>query len=269
MSARIDQPSQIGEYDAGMQVLLQTLWGEGFLSPGGPEEVACLLEGSDIRGCRVLDIGCGLGAVDELLVLRHGAHSVLGVDVDPGLLEGMAQRLRRAGLAGRITPLCVAPGPLPVAAASFDVVFSKDAIVQIPDKAAVFADAFRVLRPGGRLIASDWLRGGSREYSPQMLEYFRLEGIAYNMADSTETRAALAAAGFTDIEVRDRNAWYLELARRELAALEGPLREEVTGRIGAARTAHFVANWRQLVLVMERGELRPAHLWARRPPHGG
>jgi phosphoethanolamine N-methyltransferase len=265
VGARVDQPSEAGEYDAGMQTLLQLLWGEGFLSPGGAAEVAQVLEGSDIAGCRVLDIGCGLGAVDELLVTRHGAHSVLGVDVDPSLLSAMARRIERAGLAGRITTLRVEPGPLPLSNEQFDVVFSKDAIVQIPDKAAVFADALRLLRPGGLLLVSDWLRGSSGPYSAQMLEFFRLEGIAYNMADVTETTAVLARAGFTDIEVRDRNEWYRDLARRELAALEGELRPLVTERIGQERTAHFVANWRQMVLVLERGELRPSHLKARKP----
>ncbi len=266
MAVKVDQPSEAGEYDPAMQTLLQILWGEGFLSPGGAAEVAYLLEGSDIAGCRLLDIGCGLGAVDELLVVRHGACSVLGVDVDPALLATMAQRIERAGLAGRVTTLCVKPGPLPLAEGSFDVVFSKDAIVQIPDKAAVFADAFRVLRPGGHLIASDWLRGGSGEFSAEMLEFFRLEGIAYNMASTAETTAVLACVGFIEIEALDRNAWYRDLARRELAALEGELLPLVTARIGGDRAEHFIRNWRQLVLVLDRGELRPAHLKARKPP---
>ena len=264
MAVKVGQPSEAGEYDAAMQTLLQLLWGEGFLSPGGAAEVAYLLEGSDITGCSVLDIGCGLGAVDELLITRHGARSVLGVDVDPALLATMAQRIERAGLRGHITTRCVKPGPLPLADDSFDVVFSKDAIVQIPDKEAVFADAYRLLRPGGSLIVSDWLRGGSGAYSAEMREYFRLEGIAYNMANTAETTAALARVGFVGIEVRDRNAWYRDLARRELAALSGELRPLVTERIGAARAQHFVDNWRQLVLVLERGELRPAHLKARK-----
>jgi SAM-dependent methyltransferase len=264
VAVKIDQPSEAGEYDAAMQTLLQLLWGEGFLSPGGAAEVAYLLEGSSIAGCRVLDIGCGLGAVDELLITRHGARAVLGVDVDCALLAAMARRIGHAGLGGQVTALCVKPGPLPLADDSFDVVFSKDAIVQIPDKAAVFADAYRLLRPGGSLIVSDWLRGGSGAYSDEMLEYFRLEGIAYNMANMTETTAALARVGFVAIEARDRNAWYRDLARRELEALEGELRPLVTERIGAERAGHFVNNWRQLVLVLERGELRPAHLKARK-----
>jgi SAM-dependent methyltransferase len=268
VSVKIDQPSEVGEYDPGMQTLLQLLWGDGFLSPGGAAEVAYLLEGSDIAGCSVLDIGCGLGAVDELLVTRHGARSVLGIDVDPGLLATMAGRIERAGLADRISALCVSPGPLPLPDAGFDVYFSKDAIVQIPDKASLFADAHRVLRAGGQLIVSDWLRGGSGSYSADMREFFRLEGIAYNMANMHETAAVLARAGFIEIEVHDRSEWYRELARRELEALKGDLRPLVIERIGKERADHFVNNWRQLVLVLELGELRPAHVKARKQPHG-
>src|ERR1700746_2567592 len=113
MTSKVDRPSEVGEYDPVMQRLPQ------------------LLEGSSLAGCSVPDIGCGLGAVDELLLMRHGARSVLGVDVDPALLSVMAVRIERAGLAGRLSTLCVGTGPLPLPDESFDVVFSKDAIVQI------------------------------------------------------------------------------------------------------------------------------------------
>lgn len=254
--------SVAGEYDAPMQVFLQLVWGEGFLSPGGAEELARLLEDSDISHCHVLDIGCGLGAIDQLLVSRHHAGSVIGIDIDPVMLSQMEARIERAGLADRIRGRLVGPGPLPFADASFDVVFSKDSLVQIPEKSALFAEVRRVLRPGGRFIASDWLRGGQREYSPEMLEFFRLEGITYNMASLAQSLAELRAAGFTEVTGRDRSDWYLALARRELAAMEGSLQPVMLEAIGAERTEHFIANWRQLVVVLESGELRPAHLKA-------
>jgi phosphoethanolamine N-methyltransferase len=97
------------------------------------------------------------------------------------------------------------------------------------------------------------------------MEYFRLEGIAYNMATLEESAAALRTAGFIDVEIRDRHAWYRELARREYAAMQGPLRSLILERIGAERAAHFVANWAQLVVVLDRGELRPGHLKALKP----
>ena len=262
MEAKLDQPSVAGEYDAGMQTLLQLIWGDGFLSPGGAVELACVLEGSDISGCRVLDIGAGLGAIDQLLVTAHGAAQVVGIDVDPVLLAQLHERIERAGLSDRIQGVCVTPGPLPFDAGSFDIVFSKDSIVQIPDKPRLFSEVHRVLRSGGRFIASDWLRGGTGPYSAEMLEFFRLEGIAYNMATLGEYAEALQGAGFGTIEVRDRNDWYYDLAQRELAAMQGPLQPLMRERIGSVRTQHFLGNWRQLVRVLASGELRPGHFKA-------
>jgi phosphoethanolamine N-methyltransferase len=264
-SAKIGRPSEPGEYDDGMQALLQIIWGDGFLSPGGAAEVARLLEGSDISGCSVLDVGCGLGAIDEILINEYRAGSVVGIDIDPSLLGHMRARIERAKLTDRIQEMAVAAGPLPFAEASFDVVFSKDSLVQIPDKAAIFGEALRVLRPGGRFIASDWLRGGTAQYSVHMMEFFRLEGIAYNMATLAESAEALRAAGFDKVEIRDRHEWYLDLAQRELEAMQGALNALIVQRIGPERARHFVDNWRQLVVVLRRGELRPGHLKAVKP----
>ena len=112
---------------------IEWMWGEGFLSPGGPDEVRALLEGVDLTGCRVLDVGSGLGGIDILLVTEHGARGVVGLEVEPQLLARAEQAVARAGLSERIRFQLVSPGPFPVADESFDVVFSKDSMIHIPD----------------------------------------------------------------------------------------------------------------------------------------
>ena len=56
-------------------------------------------------------------------------------------------KIERAGLTGRIEVRKVEPGPMPLPDARVDIVFRKDSIVHIPDKEALAADAFRVLKP--------------------------------------------------------------------------------------------------------------------------
>jgi len=170
---------------------LEHIWGTGWLSPGGAEEVARLLEGADIRGLAVLDIGCGAGGADIALVRTHGAGYVTGVDVEPGVLDRGRAHVAEAGLGDRIGFAQVAPGPLPFPPGAFDVVFSKDAIVHIHDKASIMREAFRVLRPGGWLVASDWLIGHDGPPSPEMAAYIAAEGLDFGMASPSRYAAAL------------------------------------------------------------------------------
>ena len=90
---------------------LEWMWGEGFLSPGGAQEVARIVAGAPIAGARVLDVGCGLGAIDLLLVEHIGAAHVTGIDVEAPLVARAAARVEAAGLSDRISVREVSPGP--------------------------------------------------------------------------------------------------------------------------------------------------------------
>jgi ubiquinone/menaquinone biosynthesis C-methylase UbiE len=257
-------PAGESEYDEAMVAALELVWGEGFMSPGGPAEVAEILAGSSIRGARVLDIGCGIGGIDLLLAESYGAASVLGIDVEAANIERAARRARRRGLADRVAYRLIAEGPLPFPAASFDVVFSKDAIIHIPDKEALFADIARILGRDGSFIASDWLRVDDGPPSPQMQRYIGLEGLSFAMASPARYRQAMAAAGFHDIDIKDRNAWYAETARRELDAIRGPLRRQLVEIVGEAETERQTQVWEAMLVVLDTGELRPTHLKGRK-----
>ncbi|MGB3280721.1 MAG: class I SAM-dependent methyltransferase, partial [Pseudorhodobacter sp.] len=122
-------------YDDASIAFLEAMWGEGYLSPGGPEEVSRVLDGLDLTGKRILDIGCGSGAITLSLVQDHGAGQVVGVDVEADVCKAARSRIDRADMADRVTITQVSPGPLAFEDCSFDLVFSKDSNIHIPDKA--------------------------------------------------------------------------------------------------------------------------------------
>ena len=253
------------EYTDQLVAILETVWGEGFLSPGGPAEVAMVLEGTDLTGKRVLDIGCGTGGIDILLVNEYRAGHVVGIDVEEPVLVESRQRAAGKGLSERLTYRLVTPGPVPFADESFDVVFSKDAMIHIPDKAALFQDVFRILAPGGIFVASDWMRCDANPPSEAMRTYIETEGLSFEMAPPENYRAALKEAGFKDVALRDRNAWYAELARNEYEQMKGPLYQTLVKRAGQAETDRNIDVWRAMCVVLDSGELRPGHMKAVKP----
>lgn len=251
-------------YPQQMIDMLEALWGEGFLSPGGPEEVARVLEGHDIAGRSVLDIGCGAGGIDIALVARHGAGYVTGLDVEDSVLSHARGLIAKAGLSGRIGLVKAAPGPLPFPPGTFDVVFSKDSIIHIPDKSALMAEVFRILKPGGWFIASDWLIG-TDDISPRMAEYIAAEGLDFGMATPARYRSAMEAAGFGNIRTRSRNEWYRTQARRELERLEGEIGKAAARIVGEAFVSRNIGIWQRMIPVLDSGEHCPTHLAARKP----
>ncbi|WP_267634771.1 methyltransferase domain-containing protein [Frigidibacter sp. RF13] len=252
-------------YHARMIGMLEAIWGEGFLSPGGPAEVARVLEGADIAGMSVLDIGCGAGGIDLALVRSHGAGYVTGIDVEDSVLARARSLVAAAGLQGRIGCVKVAPGPLPFPPGTFDVVFSKDSIVHIPDKHALMREVFRVLKPGGWFMASDWLIGREGPPSAEMAAYIAAEGLDFGMASPARYREAMAEAGFTDISVKSRNDWYKQVARTELARLQGEMGAEAARIVGQGFVDENIGIWSRMIPVLDSGEHCPSHLRARKP----
>ncbi len=252
-------------YDDSHIVFLEEMWGAGYLSPGGPDEVARIVADLDLDGARVLDIGCGSGGIALGLVRDHGAAHVTGIDVEAPVCETARERARDAGVADRITIRQVAPGPFGFPDRSFDVVFSKDAIVHIADKEFLAAETLRVLEPGGWFAASDWLISHDGPPSPDMARYIELEGLDFAMASPARYEAALKGAGFENVGLIDRNPWYSDLARRELDHLTGESRAGIEGRHGSAFIAHQIEIWKAMVKVLETGEHRPHHLRGQRP----
>ena len=252
-------------YSKALVGMLEVVWGEGWLSPGGPEEVARAVQSVDFTGRAVLDIGCGVGGIDFLLIEDYGARHVTGIDVEDTVLDIARSRAARRGLSERTAFLKVSPGSLPFLDASFDIVFSKDAIVHIPDKHELMRDVYRILKPGGWFVGSDWLISHDGEPSPEMKDYIAAEGLDFGMASPRRYREALAAAGFTDLAVVSRNDWYRRTARREYESMKGPLYDKAVAELGRDYVDHNIGIWAKMLVVLDKGEHCPTHLRGRRP----
>lgn len=252
-------------YDEDLIAFLGELWGDGYMSPGGPEEVARILDGVDLTGKTVLDIGCGSGGVTVDLVRRHGAGRVIGIDVEADVCAASRTRVEAAGLGDRIEIRQVEPGTFPLDDASLDIVFSKDSIIHVPNKEWLASEAFRVLRPGGWFVASDWLISHDGEPTPEMAHYIETEDLGFAMASPNRYRKALEAAGFVEVKLINRNLWYRDQARAELARLTGPGRAAFEEIVGAEEVDIQINTWKTMLPLVDSGEHCPHFFRGRKP----
>jgi len=253
------------QYPKAFTDALQFMWGEGFLSPGGPQEVREMLAGEDLRGKTVLDIGSGLGGVDVLLAREHGAAEVVGIDVEPQLIAEARALALAEGLEDMLRFDIVEPGPLPYAEHSFDAAFSKDAMVHIPDKAALFAEVMRVLKPGGVFVAADWLWRENAAESPSVKAWMAAVPLTFAFTTLAEAERALHAAGFEAISLRDCRAALQASNRREMEALDGPLRHKLAAIVGEEMAMSRLVSAKGRQGALDAGDLIPVHFTARKP----
>src|SRR6266576_708671 len=170
------------------------------LGCGTPLSVAALRPGET-----VLDLGSGAG-FDCFLAARELGSSgqVIGVD----MTVEMVAKARRNAMTGNYGHVDFRLGEieyLPVADSSVDVIISNCVINLSPDKPRVFREAFRVLKPGGRVAVADIVRSAElpQELAADLAAHC---GCVAGAASVDELETMLREAGFTEIRVRPKDA---------------------------------------------------------------
>ncbi len=160
---------------------------------GNPTAIAALLPGQT-----VLDLGSG-GGIDCFLAAKMvgDTGSVLGVDMTPEMIRLARKNAEKVG----VTNVEFRLGEiehLPIADASVDVIISNCVINLSPDKDQVFREAFRVLRPGGRLQVSDivWTRPVPEDVKSDMEQW---AGCVAGALEESDYLAKIRAAGFAEV----------------------------------------------------------------------
>ena len=165
------------------------------LGCGNPLAIASLQ-----RGQTVLDLGSGAGFDSFLAARAVGPEGrVIGVDMTPAMITKARNNAVKAGVANTEFRLGEIEN-LPVSDGIVDVILSNCVINLSPDKARVFAESWRVLKPGGRLAISDIV--ALKPVPADMLEDGQLYvSCASGATLVTEVEGMLHSAGFTDIRV--------------------------------------------------------------------
>jgi MPBQ/MSBQ methyltransferase len=153
-------------------------------------------------GEAVLDVGSGLGGPARVLASRYGAE-VVGLDLTPEYVEVAEELTREAGLDDRVRFVVGDATALPFDPASFDVVWTQHAAMNVAEKPRLYAELHRVLRRGGRLALYDVLAGEGDATYP--LPWASSPGLSFLVGEDT-LDALLVSAGFQVSARRDVTA---------------------------------------------------------------
>lgn len=177
-------------------------------------------------GQLMLDAGCGVGGTAMWMAEHHDVR-VVGITVS----EDQAQRARRyaaeRGLEGRVEFSVQDHCQTALADGTLDVVYAVESVCYAPDKSHFVGEAFRLLRPGGRLVVQDGFRV-ARQLSEgeERLQRSWLSGwMVPELARLDAFVAACTEAGFVGVEAHDTTEHFHHSCRRlyRLTAALSPL----------------------------------------------
>eukprot|EP00262_Sarcandra_glabra_P012953 TRINITY_DN3455_c0_g1_i1.p1 TRINITY_DN3455_c0_g1~~TRINITY_DN3455_c0_g1_i1.p1 ORF type:complete len:491 (-),score=110.27 TRINITY_DN3455_c0_g1_i1:118-1590(-) len=193
----------------------ERVFGEGFVSTGGIDTTKEFVAKLELKpGQKVLDVGCGIGGGDFYMADNFDVE-VVGIDLSINMISFALEHAIGRNCAVEFEVADCAKKTYPDN--TFDVIYSRDTILHIQDKPALFRNFFKWLKPGGEVLISDYCKKAGPP-SVEFSEYIKQRG--YDLHDVQAYAQMLKDAGFNEVIAEDRTDQFLKVLQKELDAVE-------------------------------------------------
>jgi len=193
----------------------EKIYGHGYISTGGLDSTQDIVKMLNLQpNMEVLDVGSGIGGSAFHMAQEYGVH-VHGLDLSHNMLAIAHERLQELNIDSRIT---FEFGDIleHTTDSVYDVVYSRDAFLHIPQKAQLFQTLKRTLKPGGSMFFTDYC-WGEGTHSAEFLEYVAQR--KYDLHTVKGYGKLIAEAGFVEVQAMDKTALFGDYLELELAKL--------------------------------------------------
>lgn len=223
--------------------LYEAVFGEDFVSPGGYDVAVELITKLNLQpGARVLDAGCGLGGSAFVMAAEFGLN-VDGIDLSHNMLSIANEKLESRQLQERVY-LRHGDCLLLDCDECYDAVYSRDVFLHIEDKPRLFSVFYSVLKPGGKLLFTDYCCS-DKPWRKDFADY--VQGRQYSLHTLPHYCELISGAGFTGVESDDLTDRFIEILKGDLRKIDSLdlaeasrqyLRQSWQGKLDRARSGN-------------------------------
>ncbi|MHA1153904.1 MAG: class I SAM-dependent methyltransferase [Alphaproteobacteria bacterium] len=214
-------------------------------------------------GAQVLDVGCGIGGAARYLATQVGCR-VTGVDLTPEFIATARRLTELTGLDGKISFKCASALDMPFEDGTFDAAITLHVAMNIPERAALYCEIARVMKPGAAFCIYDVMKAGAGELA-YPVPWAETPATSH-LTSAEEMRGLLDTAGFDVSEVEDRSDFARTFFQGVLAAVAasegGPPPLGIHLILGASAPEKF----RNMLNNIEAGHIAPVQMIATRRP---
>jgi len=228
------------------------IFGRTYVSVGGETTTSMFVAQLCLqKGMKVLDIGCGTGGSAFFMARKYGA-DVYGVDLSTNQIS-LAQEYREEmepEVKYRVQFYVEDVTKMALPRDFFDVVYSRDAIMHIEDKSSLYTSLLACLKPGGKLLVSDYCRG-DQEHSQRFLDYVAQRN--YKLETVAGYGGILQGVGFSSVVAEDKTSLMVDVMRLELDKFRG-MREEFVAEFSEQDYTDIAEGWEVKAVRCEEGD---------------
>ena len=236
----------------------EKIFGHTYVSTGGETTTSEFCNEIGLEsGLKILDVGAGTGGSAFFMAKEFGVE-VDGVDLSSNMVEIAKEYLAQMpeDVQKKVSFRVEDATTMDYPENHYDLVYSRDTILHIEDKKSLFKNFFRCLKPGGRVVITDYCKGdltklGKEDFGQDFKDYVADRG--YHLLTVDQYGGVLTAAGFSDVQAQDRTKQFIDILHKELDAFR-KIREEVVEEYSVDDFDHICQGWEDKVVRCNGGD---------------